>query len=213
MPFHACGSAMHSQNILRALGVAGLALFFLTAFTPLPNILDERTGVPAQIEPAEAIVVLGAGLSAHGVMSEDSLRRALHGIMLYRKGLAPLLAFSGPGRRDGFVEAEVRAEMARLLGIVPAALLTESTARTTREEAVRMAALLQPRGVHTVLLVTNQEHMARSQRLFANAGFAVRPAPVDALAGAQTPGARLRLMRRVLQEFLARLYYRLGGYL
>jgi uncharacterized SAM-binding protein YcdF (DUF218 family) len=204
---------MSCPNILRALGIAGVALFVLTAFTPLPNILDRRTGIVAQVEPAEAIVVLGAGLRAPGVMSESSLRRALHGIILYRTGFAPLLVFSGPAGKGGVVEAEVRAEMARRLGIAPTALLTEPTAQTTREEALRIAALLQPMGVRLILLVTSQEHMARSQRLFANAGFAVHPAPVDDLGRANTPGARLRLMQSVSQEFLARLYYWLAGYL
>jgi uncharacterized SAM-binding protein YcdF (DUF218 family) len=204
---------MSCPNILRALGIAGIALFVLTAFTPLPNILDRRTGISGQVEPAEAIVVLGAGLQARGVMSESSLRRALHGIILYRTGFAPLLVFSGPAGKGGFVEAEVRADMARLLGIAPTALLTEPSAQTTREEALRIAALLQPMGVHIILLVTGQEHMARSQRLFANAGFTVHPAPVDDLGRANTPGPRLRLMQRVLQEFLARLYYWLAGYL
>jgi uncharacterized SAM-binding protein YcdF (DUF218 family) len=76
-----------------------------------------------------------------------------------------------------------------------------------------MAALLQPRGVHQLLLVTSYEHMARSQRLFENVGFTVKPAPLEDLADARKPEVRLRLMRQVTQEFLARTYYRLAGYL
>jgi uncharacterized SAM-binding protein YcdF (DUF218 family) len=62
-------------------------------------------------------------------------------------------------------------------------------------------------------LVTGYGHMARSRLLFENAGFLVQPAPVDDLSEAWKPEARLRLMRYLVQEFLARTYYRLAGYL
>jgi uncharacterized SAM-binding protein YcdF (DUF218 family) len=204
---------MSCPRLLRALGVIGVALFFVSAFTPVPNLLDNWTGVPAQLEPAAAIVVLGGRVYTNGALSESSLRRALLGMMLYRRGLAPLLVFSGPANKEGFVEAEIRAEMARQLGIPPTAILTESTAQTTREEAARMAALLQPVGVHAILLVTDRQHMARSQPLFQNRGFTVHPAPVDDLSEADTPQGRLQLISRVSQELFARLYYRLAGYL
>lgn len=58
------------------------------------------------------------------MLSTSSLRRALHGITLHRKGLAPLLVFLGPARGAGLVEAEIRAELARELGVSPAAILT-----------------------------------------------------------------------------------------
>jgi uncharacterized SAM-binding protein YcdF (DUF218 family) len=134
-------------------------------------------------------------------------------MILYQRGLAPLLVFSGPPNKEGFVEGEVRAEMARDLGIPSTAILTETTARTTREEATRIAALLQPRGVRTILLVTDVVHMRRSQQLFQKVGFTVHPGSVDDLSAARSPEGRLQLMRRVLQEGLARVYYQLAGYL
>jgi uncharacterized SAM-binding protein YcdF (DUF218 family) len=148
------------------------------------------------------------------VLSNSSLRRMVHGIVLLQRGLAPLLAFSGPvSRRYGHVEAEVRAEIARLFGVAPAAIVTETTARTTREEALRMAALLQPMGAYKILLVTSYAHMARSRSLFENAGFMVQPAPVDDLSDVWKPEGRLRSMRQVTQELLARAYYQIAGYL
>ena len=210
---HTRHSLISGSGGLRALGMAGVLLFFLTAFTPLPNLLDHWTGIPARLVPAEAIVVLAGGVNAQGVLNESSLRRTLHAILLYRQGFAPRLVFSGPANKHGIVEAEIRAEMARQLGIAPTAILTESRVHTTREEAARMASLLQPLGIRTILLVTNREHMARSQPLFEQVGFTVHPAPVDELSLAAVPEARLQLTRQVLEEFLARLYYRLAGYL
>jgi uncharacterized SAM-binding protein YcdF (DUF218 family) len=199
--------------LLRLLGFGAVLLFLAAGFTPLPNTINRWARVPAQVEPAAAIVVLGGGLSAAGVLNEASLRRALYGIKLYRQGLAPLLAFSGPAYELGPGESQTRAEMASLFGVPPAAIVTEAAARTTREEAVQLAALLQSRGVYHILLVTSDEHMLRSRRLFERAGFMVLPAPVDDLSHPRKPEARLWLMRRVTQEFLARAYYWVAGYL
>lgn len=201
------------SSLVRIMGSTVIVLFLLASFSPLPNVLSEWAAVPAQIEPAEAIVVLGAGLSGPWALSDTSIRRALSGITLYHQGLAPLLVFSGPAYEETGEEAAIRAEMAQLFGVPRAAIVTEVTAKTTREEAMRIAALLHPQGVHDILLVTSAEHMLRSRQLFERTGFRVLPAPVDDLSQVRKPEARLRLMRQVAQEFLARLYYGVAGYL
>ena len=76
-------------------GAAGVALFLVIAFTPAPSILDRWLAIPARLEPADALIVLAAGLDSDGVLSSSSMRRALRGITLYKKGLAPLLVLSG----------------------------------------------------------------------------------------------------------------------
>jgi uncharacterized SAM-binding protein YcdF (DUF218 family) len=205
---------MSSWRIIRVVGIVTVIAFLLVSFTPLPNVLNRWAGVSAQLQPSAAIVVLAAGMEGDGVLSATSLRRAIHGIMLFQRGFAPLLAFSGPATRPlGRQEAEVRAEMARLFGVSPSAIVTETTARTTHAEAVGMAALLQPLGASKILLVTSYAHMARSRQLFENVGFTVQPAPVEDLSDPWKPEARWRVMRNLVQEFLARTYYRVAGYL
>jgi uncharacterized SAM-binding protein YcdF (DUF218 family) len=205
---------MNGFRLIQLLGLVTVVAFFLASFTPLPNVLNCWAGVPSQLQPAEAIVVLAAGMDVRGVLSTRSLQRTIYGITLFQRGLAPLLAFSGPVQRQfGSDEAGVRAEMARLFGVSPSALVTEATALTTREEAMHMAGLLQPRGVSNILLVTNYDHMLRSRLLFEKVGFSVHPAAVDDLSEERKPEARLQLMRQLAQEFLARTYYRLAGYL
>ena len=201
-------------NVWRLLGFAGVAFFFISAFTPVPNILSRWLGSPSQLEPAQAIVVLGGGVSPDGVLSNSSLRRAIYGILLYRKGLASLLVFSGAAGDEGPAEAEIRAEMARELGVSPEVILAAPDARTTREEAVFGETLLRARGVRRILLVTNAVHMTRAQALFERAGFEVLAAPAhEVSSGVSNPEGRLRLMRRMLEELIARLYYRVAGYL
>lgn len=199
---------------LRLLGIVGVSVFIASAFTPIPNLLASRNGQPRRVEHADAIVVLGAGIHPDGVLTNGSLRRAVYGITLDRRGLAKFLVLLGPSRSGGPTEAKVRAELARELGIPPEAILTEENARTTGEEATAVGAMLRPRGVQRIILVTDSQHTARVRGLFQRAGFEVLPAPADDFSlAAVEPEERLRLMRRIAQEILARLYYRLVGYL
>jgi uncharacterized SAM-binding protein YcdF (DUF218 family) len=207
------GRGMGGAVACRLLGLVGVVLFLATAFTPLPNLLSRYLEMPSHLEPAGAIVVLGAGVEPGGVLSDTSMRRAVEGMVLYRKGLAPLVLFSGPGPAAGPVEAEVRAELARALGISPGAILTEGGAETTREEAVNSGRLLRERGVRRILLVTDSHHMVRAKRLFEMRGFEVLPAATGELSSpVSQPEGRLGLMRRILIEVIARFYYRIAGH-
>jgi uncharacterized SAM-binding protein YcdF (DUF218 family) len=197
------------------LGLAGSVLVSAVAFTPLPNLVGGLMRIPARLEPAGAIVVLaGGGLRSDGGLSNESLRRALAGIVLYRSGLAPFLVFSGEASDEGPGEADVRADLARRLGISAEAILTDADARTTREEAIRIRQLLLPRGVGRILLVTDSSHMLRARGVFERAGFDVLPAPAgDASANVTAPAVRLRVALYLVRELLALLYYRVAGYL
>ena len=203
------------RPILRTVGIAGLTLFLSVTFTPLPAIIDRALDVGERLDPAAAIVVLGGGgVRGDDDLSDVSLRRTVRGIDLYRRGLAPLVVFSGPAALAGPAEAVVRAALAQRLGVPDGAILVESSARTTREESRRIAALLQPRGARRILLVADRQGMRRAAGLFARAGFTVLPAPTDDVSGlAGGPEDRLALARRVLMELTALVYYRVAGYL
>jgi uncharacterized SAM-binding protein YcdF (DUF218 family) len=207
-------NGMAWRFLCRFVGGGGIVVFFLSAFTPVPNLMDHWLSVPARIEPADAIVVLAAGVDEDGALTINSMRRVLRGIALYKEGLAPLLVLSGPRAADaGRPEAEVRAQLARDMGIAPSAVLMLTTARTTRAEAIELEHILPARGVRRILLVTHAEHMDRAQRLFARAGFEVLAAPVLEYYDASAPEDRLALARGALQEMGAQLYYRVAGYL
>jgi uncharacterized SAM-binding protein YcdF (DUF218 family) len=203
---------MSVRRALRATGAAGLALFAALAFTPMPNLIYGALIPPVPPpEPAPAIVVLGAGADGD-VLTNDSLRRALGGVALFRRGLAPLLVMLGPGREPS--EAAVRVRLAEDLGVPAAALLADPRGRTTRDEARVTWEDLAPRGVRRILLVTGSQHMPRAAALFRRVGFEVVPAPVDDVPnGALRPQARLELARALFRELLARAYNQVAGYL
>lgn len=193
-------------------GALALAVFHVLAFTPLAGAVSRRLETTADLRAADAIVVLGAGASRDGQLSNQSLRRLVGGLTLYHRGLAPRVIVMGPSYEGGPVEAEIRATLARDVGIPAGALIVESQGVTTRHEAALAAARMRELGGRRILLVTGAQHMPRARLLFERVGLEVIPAPVVEIStAAQGPERRLELARLVLQEGIARLYYRLAG--
>jgi uncharacterized SAM-binding protein YcdF (DUF218 family) len=204
--------ARTARRALRTLGAVALIALGVTTLTPLPTWLAARYAEQPRLAPADAIVVLGGGF-ADGALGDPSLQRVVHGIDLQRRGLAPLLVLSGEAPRQGSSEAGVRAQLAQDLGVPPAAIVTQ-TANTTRDEARAAAALLKPRGVRSVLLVTSSLHLVRARGAFERVGFEVLPAPADRSFFLGSKAAeRLDAARALARECTGWLYYRLAGYL
>jgi len=192
---------------LRILGFAALLGFVLAAFTPVPNRLNAWMAGSAQLEAADAIIVLGrGGADADGVLTNRSLRRVLHGIELYRRALAPLLVLSGSGD-----ETRARADLARGLGVPTAAIRQVAAAHTTREEGEQISLLLLPHGLRRILLVSDPIDMQRARIVMEHVGFTVLSAPTAA-TGPSVPEGRLALLRDISTEMAGLGYYRLTGW-
>ena len=191
---------------LRLLGLLGLLLFAVAAFTPLANSLNIWMAGMAMLEPADAIVVLGrGGVDTDGVLTNRSLRRTLDGIGLYGDGFAPVLVLSGSAD-----ETSARARLAQGLGVPSGAILRTSSAKTTRGEAEEIRRLLIPLGRRRILLVADPIDMPRARAVMERAGFTVLPAPTAA-TGPSDPESRLGLLRDILSELAGWTYYRLTG--
>ncbi len=199
---------------LRVVGLTGVALFLLTAFTPLVNLLRYWMAPHRPVEAAQAIVVMArGGVGGDGALTDASLRGVVEALSLYRSGLAPTLILSGAGGAVGESEAAGRKRFALGCGVPDAAIVTVEKGHTTREEASEIGAILRSRGLQKILLVVDDQGAARATAVFERQGFAVVPVPgagrLDLGGG---PEDRLGAMRLVLIELLARTYYRLAGY-
>jgi len=191
---------MRTGKFFRLVGLAGVIGLLLVGFTPLPNVLGGCVSTPPRLGQAGAIVVLGGPEAQHG---------AIHGIVLYRQGLAPLLVFSG-----SVSEVLSRRSLARDLGLPPGAVVTEDAALTTRQEATRVGALLRARGIRRILLVTDALSMKRAQGLFERVGLDVLPAPSTSAGDSMGPPQdQLGFSLLMAEEATAHVYYRLMGYL
>jgi uncharacterized SAM-binding protein YcdF (DUF218 family) len=187
-------------KLCRVVGLAGVVVLALIAFTPLPNVVGGRLSTPPRLGRAGAIVVLGGPEAQHG---------AIHGIVLYRQGLAPVLVFSG-----SLLEVLPRELLARELGLPKEAVLSERAAMTTRQEATRVGALLRARGIQRILLVTDALSMRRARSVFERAGFDVLPAPSTSPGDSMGPPQdQLGFALLIAEEAAAQLYYRAMGYL
>jgi len=203
-----------SRSLLRIVGAAALLGFFLVGFTPLVDLLGALAVPERPAERAEAIVVLGAGgVAPGGGLTDSSLRAAMEGVKLFHDGWAPLLVFSGSGGELRRTEAETRAEFARQSGVPPAAIVIAGPVRTTREEAIEVRTLLEPRGIRKVLLVVDGPGAPRAIAVFQRVGFEAVPAPWSGTVPTDAaPEERITLLRSLVMEAIARVYYRIMGY-
>ncbi len=177
-----------------AVGFAGLWLMSLPAVMQWSAAWLEREPVleqtqwPTLAQRADAIVILGAGREQNdpgwggtdqpGLMALERLRYAAR---LARASGLPLAATGGLHYGQPPSEAALMADaMQRDYGLDIRWLEEES--RTTWENAVLSARLLQPQGVRRVVLVTQAWHMPRARWCFEQAGFEVISAPMGYLS-------------------------------
>jgi uncharacterized SAM-binding protein YcdF (DUF218 family) len=199
------------NRLCRLAGIVGIAGFTLAAFTPLARWLHARALVPPGHGATDAIVVLGASASEDALLDGPSLRRTIAGVLAARQDRAATLLLLGT-RYGAANEAEIRAELARGLGVASQVIMTESRGLTTWQEAQLTAARLLPQGARRILLVTGESHMWRASAMFRRAGFEVVPLPVRELPTRPShPEERLRLFRQVVGETVARAMHRLRG--
>jgi uncharacterized SAM-binding protein YcdF (DUF218 family) len=182
-------------------------------YTPLVPWLLSGLPETDQLQPADAVVALGAGvnLSDHslGVNSQD---RVLHAMELIQSGYAPRLILPGAeGSWGPTVEGQMRA-----LGI-KAPLIDAGPAGNTHDEANDVARVLKEHGWHRVLLVTNAWHMRRAAAVFKKAGVDIVRAPCsDSRADMINPmglGDRCRALGCWLHEMIGYHVYQMRGWI
>lgn len=183
-----------------AVGFGGLWLMSLPAVTQWSAARLEREPVLEQAQwatlaqRADAIVILGAGREQNdpgwgradqpGLMALERLRYAAR---LARASGLPLAATGGLHYGQPPSEAALMVDAMRLDYGLEIRWLEEQS-RTTWENAVLSAELLQPQGVRRVVLVTQAWHMQRARWSFEQAGFEVITAPMGYLsAGYERP--------------------------
>lgn len=141
---------------------------------------------------AEAIVVLGGGRARNDPAwggdqpSLMALERLRYAARLARASGLPLLVSGGLHFGRPPSEAALMAEVLTRDFGVPVRW-REATSRTTWENAMHTATLLQREGIHRVVLVTQAWHMPRARWCFEAVGFEVVAAPVGFLG---VPNAR-----------------------
>jgi len=185
---------------------------------------------PAEEVAAADVIVVAGGAFSSGLGqwpypdAGSNVDRYWQAARLYHAGKAPLVILSGgrdPRRPDSWSEAESGAIFLRDLGVPDEALILESEARTTRDNATLVAEILEQRGLDKVLLVTSASHMRRSLATFRGAGIDARPVATDFSIVDDRPfdprrylpsAGGLERSTRAVHEIVGGWYYRMRGW-
>ncbi len=139
---------------------------------PSTSVLDGTMARP------RVVVVLGAQVLSGGRPSPTLKARTRHAGELYGRGLADLLVPTGGEGEHPPAEAVVMADILREMGVPEAAILSEDTAGSTWESAVKVAEIAHHRGINEVLVVTDPLHCIRTVASFRRAGLLALAEPV-----------------------------------
>lgn len=175
----------------------------------------------SDLKRAQAIVVLGGGVNLYApeygepTMGGHATARLQYGAHLKRQTGLPMLFAGGKGWGASSAQTSSEAEVAAAILQRDTGMTIEwldKTSRDTREGALKAFEMLAPLHKTTVLLVTNDWHMARSVKQFEKAGFTVIPAPMGFIQPPQNPlmdylpsAKALEQTQLILKEWLGRL--------
>jgi uncharacterized SAM-binding protein YcdF (DUF218 family) len=207
----------------------GLLVLALLGFSAVPSALlqslESRFKVPSLTSSDQyvGVIVLGGATGSPGIYKVhgqvplgDAAERMTVPIAILRKFPNFELIFSGGEGRlvpTGTTEAELAGMFYTDQGVDMKRVTLESQARTTRENAKRVAALLGERCKKPWLLVTSAWHMPRSMSEFQAVGCNVIAYPVDFRTGEETSwteysmAGSLMTWQTALHEYLGMLVY------
>jgi uncharacterized SAM-binding protein YcdF (DUF218 family) len=158
-----------------------------------------------QAAPADAIGVLGAA-EYDGRPSPVFRARLDHALVLYHRGIAPLIiTLGGPGG-DQYTEGSVGAGYLLSRGVPEPSIIAETESRNTEESARRIAVIARVNGLHRIVVVSDDTHMFRIHAICAAEGLDVltsprpRPAAMDRTLEAE------RIAHEILSYSLWRLH-------
>lgn len=147
-----------------------------------------------EVTALDVLLVLGGGvgISSRGrVTLESAAERVLRPVELHRRGVAPLLATSGPFLQPPPTDGtpphlppprsypQVVARLWTSLGVPPERIVLVEGPKTTREEVEAYRRLIEERGWRRVGLLTSAWHMRRALRHCRRLGVEVDAIPCD----------------------------------
>lgn len=178
--------------------VVGLLVFISLMYGCINVAQVWWVGRSDQARAVDAIVVLGVA-QYDGRPSPQLQARLDHALALWQKGLSPLVITTGgnqPG--DRFTEAETSAnylmEGSADVAVPTDSIVQENTGSTTRESLIEVSKIMQARGLHSVLIVTDPYHSLRSRLIAQDLDLVayVSPTRTSPLRGASAVSRHVR---------------------
>lgn len=113
----------------------------------------------------DLIIVHGCPVRNDGAPSTCNQRRARAAVDAWRRGMAPIVLFTGGAVLNKYAEAEVTARYAEGLGLPKAAILVEVESRHTVTNLSVAKGMMKARGMKTALLVSEAMHLVWAKQL------------------------------------------------
>lgn len=199
---------LHSWRVLLVCCLVGVVyLVTLAVRIAVAGQQDDLTHRASGRPVADVIIVLGAS-QANGRPSQILRKRLDHAIMLYQRGYAPYLLFTGgmqPG--DQYTEAETGHRYAVRHGVPESAILLEPEGRTTMQSLQSSSGIMRQYHLQRAILVSDPFHVFRLRRIASDIRLTalVSPAADSAVHGS------LQQMRYIMREVGAYSAYRFCG--
>ncbi len=129
-----------------------------------------------EARPADAIVVFGAA-EYEGRPSPVLRARLDQALLLYRRGLAPLIITLGGSGDPDHSEGGVGEEYLITHGVPESRIIAETQSRSTAASARRLAAIAEANHLGSVLAVSDGTHLFRIRMLCQRYGLTVYTSP------------------------------------
>jgi uncharacterized SAM-binding protein YcdF (DUF218 family) len=145
-------------------------LLFLAVLFFLYQQVDARAKIDG-VRRVDAIIVLGSAVWQGERASPSLYARTQHAIALYRAGYAPALILCGGLGGNPPSEAEVMRRLAASAGVPADALLLDDQSHSTEENLAHAKALMDARGWHSALIVSDPFHLLRAELIARDLGI------------------------------------------
>jgi uncharacterized SAM-binding protein YcdF (DUF218 family) len=200
-------SRIRRHPFLSAIALALLAVLTVVALSAVTVWRAAHHDDAADVERADAIVVLGAA-QWNGVPSPVFKGRLEHALLLFRQDRAAhvlVLGSNQPG--DKTTEGAAGAAYLEANGIPADAVISVPVGHTTWQSLVAAAQVMRSRGMQSAFLVSDPWHNARIKRMAGDLGL--RPyASATWTSAYDTQRSR---SQEYVRETFAYLYYRIFG--
>ncbi len=148
--------------------ILGIFTILFGLFSPFLVRSGTQNLIVESPEPAQVILVFGAGLKEDGTPSDVLMDRLKVAAQLYEDGKAPDLILSGDNRFENYNEPDAMHDALVNLGVPEEALHEDFAGRRTYDTCVRAR---QVWGVESAILVTQEFHLPRTLYTCKNVGI------------------------------------------
>jgi uncharacterized SAM-binding protein YcdF (DUF218 family) len=129
-----------------------------------------------QAAPSDAIGVFGAA-EYDGKPSPVYRARLDHALVLYHRGIAPLIVTLGGNGGDQYTEGAVGRAYLMGMGVPEDAIIAETESTNTEESARRIAVIARANGLRRLVIVSDGTHLFRIHEICAAYGLDVLTSP------------------------------------